>query len=156
MPARRGIEVRGAREIAAEFALDAARFGTECEALTRASAEGLRRRIQRNAMTGFHGPNQGHIPGTGPGPNVVTGEYVSSWEVDHSGVSAAVWTDAPQADRLEYGFHGADSLGRRFDQPAYPHIGPAVDEAEEELERRLDALVASLVSGRRGGPVFSG
>jgi hypothetical protein len=32
---------------------------------------------RRNANTGVHGPGQGHIPGTGPGPNVVTGNLVS-------------------------------------------------------------------------------
>jgi hypothetical protein len=157
--ASRSLAVTGAREIAAEFALDAAELDSACRDLTRSNAEELRRRIQHNAMTGVHGPREGHIPGTGPGPNVVTGDYVRSWEVDHGPVAARVWTDAPQANRLEHGFWGmTDSLGRTFHQPAYPHIGPAVDGVEERMERQLDGIVAGLVRGVGvgGGAVFSG
>jgi hypothetical protein len=156
--ASRSLAVTGAREIAAEFALDAAELDSACRDLTRSNAEELRRRIQHNAMTGVHGPNQGHIPGTGPGPNVVTGDYVRSWEIDHGPVGAQVWTDAPQANRLEYGFHGVDSAGRRFNQPAYPHIAPAVDGVEERMGRQLDGIVAGLVRGVGfgAGAVFSG
>jgi hypothetical protein len=165
--ASRSVVVTGAREIAAEFALDAAEVEAACRDLTRQNAQELRRRIQENANTGIHGPREPHIPGTGPGPNVITGDYVRSWQVtyrDATGrftgggraVSASVWTNAPQANRLEYGFWGmTDRIGRTFHQPAYPHIGPAVDEIEERFAVQLDAVVASI-AGRGPRVVFSG
>lgn len=68
-----------------------------------------------------------------PGPNIVTGQYVASWknELTLEGVAiatATVSTDQPQGRRLEYGFIGTDSLGRNYHQPAFPHVGPALDE----------------------------
>ena len=66
-----------------------------------------------------------------PGPNVDTGAYRRSWttEVSVSGevVTAVVGTNQPQALRLEYGFVGTDILGRVYDQPPYPHVGPALE-----------------------------
>ena len=41
------------------------------------------------------------------------------------GVTARVFSDAPQARRLEYGFVGVDSLGRHYRQPPFPHVEPA-------------------------------
>lgn len=165
----RAIRVEGAREIAAEFALDATELDAGIAELTRSNAEELRRRIQTNAMTGHHAPGLPHIPGTGPGPNVATGDYVSSWRVtyrDTSGrfasgagvASASVWTDAPQANRLEYGFHGIDAAGRNVNAPAYPHIGPAVDQVEDRMENQLDGIVAGILRGVGfgAGAVFSG
>jgi hypothetical protein len=46
---------------------DAARF-----AIGMAAAE-VERQAKKNANTGTHPRGQGHLPGTGPGPNVVTG-----------------------------------------------------------------------------------
>ncbi|MGW1798638.1 HK97 gp10 family phage protein [Streptomyces sp. NPDC001984] len=66
-----------------------------------------------------------------PGPNVITGDYRRSWthEVHVAGdvVIGVVGTNKPQARRLEYGFVGPDSLGRIYDQPPFPHVGPAVE-----------------------------
>jgi hypothetical protein len=65
-----------------------------------------------------------------PGPNAPTGDYRRSWtyevHVAEDGVTAIVGTNKPQALRLEYGFVGADILGRVYDQPPYAHVGPAV------------------------------
>jgi hypothetical protein len=67
-----------------------------------------------------------------PGPNARTGDYRRSWthEVSSDGVTvtAVVGTNKPQGRRLEYGFVGADSLGRIYNQPPFPHVGPAVEE----------------------------
>lgn len=43
-------------------------------------------------------------------------------------VTAIVGTNAPQGRRLEFGFVGADALGRVYNQPPFPHVGPAVEE----------------------------
>ncbi|WP_314250915.1 HK97 gp10 family phage protein [Streptomyces sp. DSM 40907] len=67
-----------------------------------------------------------------PGPNAPTGDYRRSWthEVSTDGVTvtATVGTNKPQARRLEYGFVGADSLGRIYNQAPLPHVGPAIEE----------------------------
>ncbi|PVC80612.1 hypothetical protein DBP19_36350 [Streptomyces sp. CS090A] len=80
-----------------------------------------------------------------PGPNVITGKYRSSWEVvgraiPH-GAQCTIGTNAPQGRRLEYGFVGPDSLGRVYNQPPFPHVGPAVPRMEAVLwEQMLGAV----------------
>lgn len=79
-----------------------------------------------------------------PGPNAPTGDYRASWRNDAAGsgkLSRRVGTDRPQALRLEYGFVGADSLGRVYDQPPYPHFGPAVDVMEPIFEQAMAAVL---------------
>lgn len=67
-----------------------------------------------------------------PGPRRVTGDYLRSWSVERDGpFAASVGTNAPQGRRLENGFVGTDSLGRHYNQPPYPHVGPMADEIEE-------------------------
>ncbi len=55
-----------------------------------------------------------------PGPNTPTGDYRGSWRVEDletsaTEVSRSAGTDRAQANRLEYGFVGTDSLGRCVD-----------------------------------------
>lgn len=103
--------------------------------------------VRAKARTGFHAPGQPHIPGTGPGPNVGTGDYVRSmtqtngFEGDNP--VSTVWTNAPQARRLEYGFPVVmvDSLGRHFNQPPFPHWRPAAEEIEPVLRRNVTDAV---------------
>ncbi|WP_329317992.1 HK97 gp10 family phage protein [Streptomyces sp. NBC_01262] len=80
-----------------------------------------------------------------PGPNAPTGDYRRSWthEVSSDGVNvtAVVGTNKPQAQRLEYGFTGADSLGRVFNQPPYPHVGPALEEIRPLFLAALDQAI---------------
>ncbi|MCY0922573.1 MULTISPECIES: HK97 gp10 family phage protein [unclassified Streptomyces] len=80
-----------------------------------------------------------------PGPRVITGRYRASWqsEVHAAGpvFVAQVGSTAPQARRLEYGFVGTDSLGRRYAQPPFPHVGPAMQQAGPIVARLLGAAV---------------
>ncbi|MFE2850392.1 hypothetical protein ACFXJO_04575 [Streptomyces lavendulae] len=80
-----------------------------------------------------------------PGPRVITGQYRASWRSEvHGGGPvwvAEVGTSAPQARRLEYGFVGTDSLGRRYAQPPFPHAGPALEAAGPTVVRLLGAAV---------------
>ncbi|MCX4749233.1 hypothetical protein OG455_27635 [Kitasatospora sp. NBC_01287] len=82
-----------------------------------------------------------------PGPNAPTGDYRRSWttevRVTAAGVEAVVGTNKPQAARLEYGFSGADSLGRIYHQPPLPHVGPSVD----RLTPAFVAAVGQLAEG---------
>lgn len=83
-----------------------------------------------------------------PGPNAPTGDYRRSWAhnvTSENGTTTSTnGTNKPQARRLEFGFSGADSLGRVYDQPPYPHVGPAFDEirplfiaAAEKIQRSI-------------------
>lgn len=105
--------------------------------------------IRENASTGYHKHGAPHTPGTGPGPNVATGDYRRSWNMRTgatlTGPTAVVSTQAPQAARLEYGFSGADSLGRVYNQPAYPHVRPAVEKIRPVLETALRMAVAKQI-----------
>jgi hypothetical protein len=80
-----------------------------------------------------------------PGPNVITGDYRRSITLEMGMVdgmpSAIVGTAAPQGRRLEYGFVGADSLGRYYNQPPFPHFDPPLAQIIEELTSALAELV---------------
>lgn len=68
-------------------------------------------------------------PGMG-GPRLITGDYNRSITARVGVLWGDVGTDKPQGRRLEFGFEGVDALGRYYDQPPYPHFGPALDEIE--------------------------
>ena len=76
-----------------------------------------------------------------PGPNVITGRYRSSWEVTGRripyGAECTIGTNQPQGRRLEFGFHGYDSIGRFYNQPPFPHVGPAIPVMEDTLKARM-------------------
>lgn len=77
-----------------------------------------------------------------PGPNAPTGDYRRSISrrVTSTGGSATgvVGTNSAQGRRLELGFTGVDSLGRHYNQPPYPHFGPAVEAIEPQFMRALE------------------
>lgn len=100
--------------------------------------------IRQNASTGTHAPGEPHIPGTGPGPNVATGDYRRSWALTTRPGEVFVFTNAPQAARLEYGFVGPDSLGRVYNQPPYPHVRPAVEQIRPKLEDAMRRIVQGV------------
>ncbi|MFB7742492.1 HK97 gp10 family phage protein [Streptomyces sp. NPDC056132] len=83
-----------------------------------------------------------------PGPNAPTGDYRRSWThtVQTSGetVIGTVGTNKPQARRLEFGFVGADSLGRIYNQRPYPHVGPSV----AEIQPRFLAGMREIAEGQ--------
>ncbi len=59
--------------------------------------------------------------------------YLNSWEIVK--LAEGKWgvaTNAPQSNRLEYGFVGVDSLGRHYMQYPMPHIVPAREAALKE------------------------
>jgi hypothetical protein len=81
-----------------------------------------------------------------PGPNIITGAYWDSWQVEPfavpDGGGAVIGTTKPQGRRLEYGFYDmTDSIGRHYFQPPFPHVQPAVDELSADYEQAFkDAL----------------
>ncbi|MFI1161363.1 HK97 gp10 family phage protein [Streptomyces sioyaensis] len=72
---------------------------------------------------------KGHASGR-PGPNVITGQYRSSWQIETRhlpyGAQCTIGTEEPYGRRLEFGFVGADSLGRVYNQPPFPHVQPSL------------------------------
>jgi hypothetical protein len=84
-----------------------------------------------------------------PGPNAITGNYRRSINRQVTpipgGAMAEVGTAAVQAARLEYGFHGTDSLGRRFNQPPLAHFRPAADETEAKFMEAVAVAAAELL-----------
>lgn len=76
-----------------------------------------------------------------PGPNAITGQYRASWQVQvrprRHGATATVGTFAPQARRLELGFHGTDSLGRTYTQQPLPHVAPALALLQPRFAERI-------------------
>lgn len=79
-----------------------------------------------------------------PGPNAPTGDFrrsinrrttktVKSSETE-------VGSSQVQARRLEYGFVGQDSLGRNYNQPAYPSLGPALDTVAPGFIAEMEVL----------------
>ncbi len=101
----------------------------------------LQRKVQQNASGR-------------PGPNAPTGNYRRSINRQTTARAATseglVGTNAPQGRRLELGFSGTDSRGRNYDQPAFAHFGPALDEIGPEYEKAIgDAGVPGR--GRFGG-----
>jgi hypothetical protein len=66
------------------------------------------------------------------GPGVVTGFLRNSIAAQQStalgefGWVTTVYPAGPYYRRLELGFTGTDSIGRRYNQPPYPFMGPAL------------------------------
>jgi len=85
-----------------------------------------------------------------PGPRVQTGDYRRSWNTrnvsaDGDGVAVSVGTNRPQARRLEFAFSGADSLGRVYSQPAFPHVEPAIESSRGKV---LELIAKEIMDGR--------
>ncbi len=58
-----------------------------------------------------------------------------------SPLEVGITVGAPQGFRLEYGFHGADSLGRVYDEAAEPYAGPALDANADKVMELMDLAI---------------
>jgi hypothetical protein len=81
-----------------------------------------------------------------PGPRRVTGDYTRSMNLQaaHAAsgrVTVTVGTNAVQGPRLEFGFHGTDSLGRRYNQPPFPHWRPAFEWAQSAVAAKVPDII---------------
>jgi hypothetical protein len=116
-------------------------------------ALGVRAGAKAFGVTRFYGQvllanvrRRSSLPRTGPpGPRLLTGDYVRSMSVQTTmevgGPVATAGTSAPQARRLELGYRGTDSLGRRFNQRPYSHWRPALDEVAPAFMAAIAAVV---------------
>ena len=80
-----------------------------------------------------------------PGPNIVTGEYVSRFRIVKEriwgGFRTSVVNDHPASRRLELGYTGVDSLGRTYNQPPFPHWRIAAEVVSPQFARRVHRRV---------------
>lgn len=58
-----------------------------------------------------------------------------------SSVTIGIGTDVEYARRIEFGFVGADSLGRVYNQAAQPYLRPALDENESAILKEISAVI---------------
>ncbi|MFG2532830.1 hypothetical protein [Streptomyces sp. NPDC048516] len=91
---------------------------------------------------------KGHASGR-PGPNVITGYYRNSWQIETRrlpyGAQCTIGTEEPYGRRLEFGFVGADSLGRVYNQPPYPHVQPSLPAMTAALRFGMLSAVAEVL-----------
>jgi len=121
--------------------------GEIASAVFRTGAQ-LQTLVRAKASSAYHpsaaSARRGHIPGTGPGPNVFTGDYRRSITLTtgYQGAMpvAVVGTNAPQARALEY--------GRPGHQPPYPHWRPAAFEIERTFTAAVKAAISKVVNGQ--------
>lgn len=133
--AKVGIDVSGAKELAHLWRTRAVAIQPLINAKVVHWAQMLETRIKANASGR-------------PGPNAPTGDYRRSWNtqvsMNGSAVVADVGTNKPQGRRLEFGFHGTDSLGRHYNQPPFPHVEPAIPGVMDGLTKSIEAEVRKL------------
>ena len=107
----------------------------------------IQRQAQKNANTGTHKKGQGHIPGTGPGPNVVTGALRRSIRTDvkygFGNYVAVVGASTEYARAVELGSSKWKSGVK------YPYLAPAAIELirNGSLNRIFTAAFLKAVRG---------
>ena len=129
------ITIRGdsARDVAGRFVRMSAEMTARMPGVVSRGGEIIRQEILSRA--------QGR-----PGPEAITGDYLRSWKIDRRGpLEEEVYSDADQARRLELGFVGVDALGREYDQPPFPHVGPGVSAAKPKITAGFDRLVSTII-----------
>ena len=130
------MQIEGSAALAAALEVVGRRIEVAAIAAVAHAAHGLEATMKRNASTGSHRKGQPHIPGTGPGPNVVTGTLRRSIHVegpvvhDHV-VEASVGPSVHYAGPVEAG---------------YPFVGPAVDALAASFIGTLDAAISVELS----------
>lgn len=129
------IVVVGSERIVLDFLNGAKGVDPQLTKLVRHHGHLLRTRVMRRASRR-------------PGPNVVTGDYRRTIGVrftNNRGEHVAeVGTNAPQGRRLEFGFHGVDAIGRHYNQPPYPHFGPAMDETRPGFLAGIEGILEGI------------
>jgi hypothetical protein len=119
---------------------DAARFAIGM------AAAAVERQAKKNANTGTHKRGQGHIPGTGPGPNVVTGNLrrsiYSQTKIGFGSLYVAeVGASMVYARAVEMGLPTWKSGVK------YPYMVPAVESLKQsgQLNRTFTGAFASYL-----------
>lgn len=129
------VDASDAFRVAAELDAMGIRAGARAYALVQHFGQLATSRIKARAGLPRSGP---------PGPRIITGDYNRSITMAMTSLlgspTAEIGTDRPQGPRLEFGFHGEDSLGRYYEQPPYPHFGPGLDDVGDGFVAAIAAL----------------
>ena len=137
-----GVHVIGAGDLAAKFRTLADDIkGPALEAATRAAALPVLNQVRITVPEGGRTPYK-------------TGTYRRGWHLETvektpERCTVIVGNDQPQGPRLEFGFVGADKLGRVYNQAARPHIRPALDENRGAAVDEFRAAIGDIIR-RRG------
>ena len=137
-----GITLKGGEELAKAFAALAEDIkGPALEAATRAAALPILNQVRITVPEGGRTPYK-------------TGTYRRSFHMETvektpERCTVQVGTDSPYGKRLEYGFVGADKLGRVYNQSPRPHVRPAFDENKGAAVEEFRAAIGDIIR-RRG------
>ena len=72
------MEIKNLAQVLAGIDMTEKKVGDAARYAIGMAAAAVERQAKKNANTGTHPRGQGHLPGTGPGPNVVTGNLIRS------------------------------------------------------------------------------
>lgn len=102
------------------------------------------RDAQANANTGSHKRGEGHTPGSGPGPNVVTGTLRRSIRPQvpirtSRGWSGKAGPTVVYARAVELG-HPAWKNGQK-----YPYLGPAIQKFKSDSTSIIEGVLRSML-----------
>lgn len=85
-----------------------------------------------------------HVGGEGVSGNT-TGTDIGGQKVGKDYAEVQVGTNVEYAARQEFGFSGADSLGRVYHQPAQPYLRPALESTRGEVLREIVGALRALL-----------
>jgi hypothetical protein len=145
------VELHGLAELQAAFVHLQARIqDAATDVVTRGAAI-----VEARAKANFVGSHAKGVPHTGGDkPNVVTGTLrrsIRSEPAQKLGLLGSSVLIAPRAGygrRVELGFTGTDSLGRRYTQRPYPYFTPAVDDSRSRIRLMARQRFTDAVNGR--------
>lgn len=118
--------------------------GPELQAVSNAGATVINNDIKER-VTGPSPSAEGDAPG------LITGTYRRAFQIKPGPIlpgraSSDIGNDQPQAMRLEFGFVGTDSAGRNINQGPRPHMRPAADENDAEVQAKAAAAARQIVN----------
>lgn len=137
------VEVQGIEELRAKIRNMGEELATVLEDAANQGAMIVVREAQLNSAKGGGFPNRitGNLFRSIPAVSPVT---VSK---SRNRVEVAVGSSAEYARRLELGFVGTDSLGRRYHQSPRPYIKPALDTNRKRVEEEMAKRFRQVIGG---------
>ncbi len=105
------------------------------------AGELIKTTIQKSLGQGPWKPGKNNRSGEGGPPKTDEGTLEGSINADREGLVATVGTSNSYAARLEFGFQGTDSKGRKIDQGERPFIHPAFVKLKPTITKRIRAAI---------------
>lgn len=105
-------------------------------------AKGRAPYVTGNLRRSIHVGGEGSVGGL---DGDTTGTDIGGQAVGRNSVEVSVGTNVEYAARLEFGFAGADSLGRVYNQQPRPYLRPALESTRGEVEREIAGALRALL-----------